>query len=376
MRIFERPGASNTTKIQRKDFQEREERMKIVAGREKKAQNFGRSGGGRVRRRGPAEGGPGKRAGGAHKSWTKTHSRHTQGGPAEPRSRRGLSGGKWGERTKHNTQQQHTTAHNSTQQHTTTQQNNTTQQQQHDTTHNTPPQQHTPHTDVVFFVQSSVFLFCPNVVFFVPRVCFVCPVRPFLICPECLFFCPDNRLLILSRFCFFFFCPIAFFFVQLPLFLLFFVPGCCCLLLLLFFLVCCSLLFLLWCLLVVPVGGACWWCLLVVPVGGASVGGACWWCLCWWCLLVVPVGGACWWCLLVVLVGVCVVGVFKIFGPLSRTALLLDRPKFRSFCSLSRHNFHSFISLWEVFSLNCGVVFEGRDPQMCTFGLSGCLPLL
>ena len=61
--VFEAPGAlkrahfnclpafKNTTNIQRKDPQEREERMKIVAGEgKKKERNFGRSGGG-----GPAE---------------------------------------------------------------------------------------------------------------------------------------------------------------------------------------------------------------------------------------------------------------------------------------------------------------------------------
>ena len=35
-------------------------------------------------------------------------------------------------------------------------------------------------------------------------------------------------------------------------------------------------------------------------------------------------------------------------------------------------NFVLFFSLWVFFSLNFGGVFEGRDPQMCTFGLSGC----
>ena len=100
-------------------------------------------------------------------------------------------------------------------------------------------------------------------------------------------------------------------------------------------------------------------CCLLVSVGA-------------WCLLVSV--GACWWCLLVVVVGVCVAGVFKIFGPLPRTplrrtALRLDRPKFRSFCSLSRRKFLSFFSLWEVFSLNFGGVFEDRGAQMCTFGV-------
>ena len=34
--------------------------------------------------------------------------------------------------------------------------------------------------------------------------------------------------------------------------------------------------------------------------------------------------------------------------------------------------FPLFLSLSGVFSLNFGGVFEDRDPQMCTFGLSGC----
>ena len=64
-------------------------------------------------------------------------------------------------------------------------------------------------------------------------------------------------------------------------------------------------------------------------------------------------------------------------GPLRRTPLLPDppppdRPKFRAFSLSSRHNFHSFLPLFWSFSLNFGGVFEDRDPQMCTFGLSGC----
>ena len=136
-------------------------------GEEKKARNFGRSGGG-VRRRG----GPGKRAGGAHKSWTR------QRGP-EPVLWRGGhedgwggSGGKWGERTKHSTQ--HTTHTHPTQ---PKQQHNSTQQHNNNNT--------TQHTDVVFFA-------C---------VCFFCPFT---------FFCPDNRLLVLSRMSVFF-VPFAFF---------------------------------------------------------------------------------------------------------------------------------------------------------------------
>ena len=55
------PAFKNTTKIQREDTQEREERMKIVAGEGKKKERFWA-----VRRRGgPGEG-------------TNTHSRHTQ----------------------------------------------------------------------------------------------------------------------------------------------------------------------------------------------------------------------------------------------------------------------------------------------------------
>ena len=53
-------------------------------------------------------------------------------------------------------------------------------------------------------------------------------------------------------------------------------------------------------------------------------------------------------------------------GPLCRTA-----QNFALF-SLSRHNFHSFFSLLGVLSWNFGGVFEGWDPQMCMFELSGC----
>ena len=78
------------------------------------------------------------------------------------------------------------------------------------------------------------------------------------------------------------------------------VPGCSCCSWLLPVVAC-------WCLLV-PIGA--YWCLLV-PIGA------------YWCLLV-PVG-ACW-CLLVPVGCVCVVGVFKIFGPLPRTPPPPDRP--------------------------------------------------
>ena len=53
-------------------------------------------------------------------------------------------------------------------------------------------------------------------------------------------------------------------------------------------------------------------------------------------------------------------------GPPPRTAQ--NFPLF----SLSRPFSFFFCLSLGVFSLNFGGVFEGRDPQMCTFGLSGC----
>ena len=47
-------------------------------------------------------------------------------------------------------------------------------------------------------------------------------------------------------------------------------------------------------------------------------------------------------------------------------------PKISRFFSLSGSHFRSFCLSQGVFSLNFGGVFVGRDPQMCTFGLSGC----
>ena len=70
-----------------------------------------------------------------------------------------------------------------------------------------------------------------------------------------------------------------------------------------------------------------------------------------------------------VLLCVCVLGVFKasLPDPLRRTA-----QNFALFFSSSRHSFILFsLSCWS-FSLNFGGVFEDRDPQRCTFGLSGC----
>ena len=46
-------------------------------------------------------------------------------------------------------------------------------------------------------------------------------------------------------------------------------------------------------------------------------------------------------------------------------------PKFRSFFRLPPP-FRSFCLSLCVFLLNFGGVCEDRDPQMCTFGLSGC----
>ena len=47
-------------------------------------------------------------------------------------------------------------------------------------------------------------------------------------------------------------------------------------------------------------------------------------------------------------------------------------PPCRSFCPLSSRKIRSFLPSLGVFSLNFGGVFEGRNPQIYTFGLSGC----
>ena len=82
-------------------------------------------------------------------------------------------------------------------------------------------------------------------------------------------------------------------------------------------------------------------------------------------------------CCVVLCCGVSVRCVFKFFVVRPRFGRFPsagppppDRPKFRFF-SLSRHYFHSFFLLG-VFSWNFGGVIEGRDPQLCTFGLTGC----
>ena len=56
---------------------------------------------------------------------------------------------------------------------------------------------------------------------------------------------------------------------------------------------------------------------------------------------------------------------------LPRTTLPLDGPKFRSFFPLSRRKIRSVLLPLRVFSWNFGGVFEGRDPQMCTFERPG-----
>ena len=58
-------------------------------------------------------------------------------------------------------------------------------------------------------------------------------------------------------------------------------------------------------------------------------------------------------------------------GPPRRTAPPPDRPKFRAFFP-PRHNFHSFFSLLGGPFVEFWWCFEGRGPEMCTFGLSGC----
>ena len=72
-----------------------------------------------------------------------------------------------------------------------------------------------------------------------------------------------------------------------------------------------------------------------------------------------------------------------VWTALPGTVLPLDRPSpgppfpwttqnFALFFSLSRRKIRSFLPSLGVFSLNFGGVFEDRDAQMCTFGLSGC----
>ena len=101
-------------------------------------------------------------------------------------------------------------------------------------------------------------------------------------------------------------------------------------------------------------------------------------------VLLWSVGCCLWWCLLlfVVVVVVRVGGVVVGLDPLAPDPFWRtppppdppprDRPKFRAFFSLSRHQFRFFSLSLCVFSLNFGGFCEDRDPQLCTFGLSGC----
>ena len=130
--------------------------------------------------------------GGAPKGGLSGGGRSGRGRSGRGRSGGGRSGGRWGERTKHNTQQ-HTTTHNNTQQHTTT--HTTTTHTTHTTqntrkTHNNTHTHTSTHTDVVFCPEFG-FLICPNVVFFVPRVCFFLSRLSFFILSRMsVFFCP------------------------------------------------------------------------------------------------------------------------------------------------------------------------------------------
>ena len=105
----------------------------------------------------------------------------------------------WTPNTTKTTAQQHTTRHNT--QHPTTQ-HPTTQHTNH-ANHTTT---HTPHTDVVFFVPSSVFFyfvpmsfFCPACLFFLSRLRFFVPTTGCSFCPVFVFlsrcfFCPATAL--------------------------------------------------------------------------------------------------------------------------------------------------------------------------------------
>ena len=56
-------------------------------------------------------------------------------------------------------------------------------------------------------------------------------------------------------------------------------------------------------------------------------------------------------------------------GPVPADAPTPDRPKFRAFFTVSRHQFRSFCLSLCVFSWNYDGFFEGREPSKCTFGL-------
>ena len=97
-------------------------------------------------------------------------------------------------------------------------------------------------------------------------------------------------------------------------------------------------------------------------------------CVCCWC--VVGVLLVCCWCVVGVLLVCCW------FGPslptLDPPPLPYAGPPLRRtaqnvfFFSPSPAPIFAFFVSLGVFSSNCGGVFEGRSPQMCPFGLSGC----
>ena len=86
-----------------------------------------------------------------------------------------------------------------------------------------------------------------------------------------------------------------------------------------------------------------------------------------WCLLVVPVGSACWWCLFVCVWWVCSGFLDPSAGPPSA-----GPPKIWLFFFPFPPSFRSFCVSLGVFSWNFGGVLKRSCPEMCTFGLSGC----
>ena len=134
---------------------------------------------------------------------------------------------------------------------------------------------------------------------------------------------------------------------------------CCCVLLLCVLL--CDVLCVLFVVCVLVCVVCCVCCLLcVLFVVCVGVGVCCLLCSCWWC--------GCWF-------GPPWANPFRrdplSAGPPRWTPLRRRTAQNFALFSLSCHNFHSFFSLSLcVFSLNFVGVFDGRDPKMCTFGLS------
>ena len=243
----------NTTKIQRKDTQETEKSEHLWWDMEKRERNFGRSGGGAVRRRGAG-------SVGARKFWTNTHSRHThtqqththtadtdthsrhrhtqqtQTHTADTDTHTADTDTHTADTDTHSrhrhTHSRHRHTHSKTQTHTQQTQTHTQQTQTHTHSRHRHTQQtdthtadthtadthtadtHTADTDTQqtqththrcrFFLSRVRFFNLSNVVFyFVPSVCFFCPVRFFFVprvfayfvpfpffLSRCVFFCP------------------------------------------------------------------------------------------------------------------------------------------------------------------------------------------